>query len=124
MKLAITSGDGNPASPFSPRFGRSNYFLFVDSTVEESGDGEWTARENPAADAHGGAGPQAVKFLADHQVDAVISGRFGPKAFRALEEAGITPFAVEADTPEGLLAKFQDGKFTPAGAASGPGFHS
>ena len=123
MKLAITSGDGNPASPFSPRFGRCNYFLLVETGPADGQDGEWAVRENPAADAHGGAGPQAVKFLADHQVDAVISGRFGPKAFRALKQAGITPYAVEMDTPENLLDRFQDGKFSPAGAASGPGFH-
>lgn len=41
-----------------PRYGRADDFILVDSETKE-----WEAFANPAADTHGGAGPQVVQFI-------------------------------------------------------------
>ena len=51
MKLAISISGNKLDSPFDPRFGRAAAFCLV-----ESDTGAWTAHENPALSASGGAG--------------------------------------------------------------------
>ena len=80
MKIIITASSDKIDQPFNPRFGRAEYFILMDSETREA-----EAFTNPAINAHGGAGPQAVQFIAAHKLDAVICGRFGPNAFSALE---------------------------------------
>jgi predicted Fe-Mo cluster-binding NifX family protein len=74
-------------------------------------------------DARGGAGPQAVQFIASKKPDAVISGRFGPNAFTALEAAGIKAYIASNGTVSGVLEQFFAGKLSEIGEASGPGMH-
>ena len=118
MKIAISSHDGKLDSSFSLRFGRCDHFVFIDS---ESRD--WEAKPNPAAGARGGAGPRAVQFLSEQGVGATITGRYGPKAFTALEAAGIQAFEADDGTPEQLLEKFLAGELKQVHAASGPELH-
>lgn len=118
MKIAISSSDGKVDTPFSPRFGRCAYFIFFDT---ETGGAE--AAANPAADASGGAGATVVQFLADQNVDATITGRYGPTAYKALEAAGIKGYEAEAGTPEELLKKYLAGELNQVSSATGPGRH-
>ncbi len=118
MKVAISSYDGKTDSPFSPRFGRCDYFIFIDS---ESRD--WEAKRNPAADVRGGAGPRVVQFLSEYGVDATITGRYGPNAYTALEAAGIQAFEAGDGTPEQLIEKFLAGELKQVHAATGPERH-
>ena len=118
MKLAVSSQDGNFDTPFNARFGRCDYFVLIDTETRQ-----WEAKSNPAATARGGAGPQAVQFLANNDVDAVVSGRFGPNAYSALEAAGVDAYVADQGTPEELLDQFLAGELEQANAASGPGFH-
>ena len=82
MKIIITASSDQIDQPFNPRFGRAEYFILIDSETQK-----WESLSNPAMGAHGSAGPQAVQFIATHQPDVVISGRYGPNAFSALETA-------------------------------------
>ena len=118
MKLAITSSDGKMNSPFSARFGRCDYFLIIDTETRD-----WEAKPNPAASARGGAGPQAVQFLANNGVESVISGRFGPNAYSALQAGGMSALIAEEGTPEELVDQYLAGNLKKAQSASGPGFH-
>ncbi len=56
MKVLISASAPKLESSLDPRFGRAAYFLVVDSDTLE-----WTALENPAVHASGGAGIQAAQ---------------------------------------------------------------
>jgi len=118
MKLAISSNDGKFDTQFSSRFGRCEYFLFIDTETRA-----WEAKPNPAAAASGGAGAQVVQFLFDNAVDVTITGRYGPTAYTALEAAGIQGFEAAEGTPEELLNKFLAGELKQVKSATGPSRH-
>ena len=107
QKIAITvTQPGDLDMPMDSRFGRAPALLLVDPDTEEA-----VSMENEATCASHGAGPATASTLNDHQVTAVISGRYGPKAYEALQALGIEMWAA----PEGLtsreaLARFQNGE--------------
>ena len=118
MKIAISSHDGKIDTQFSARFGRCEYFVFIDSNTRD-----WEAFQNPAATAHGGSGALVAQFLSNHHVDATITGRYGPTAFSALETAGIMAYVADEGTPEGLVDQLLAGQLAQARSATGPSRH-
>lgn len=118
MNIIVTATSNKIDQPFSPRFGRADFFILFDSET-----GEWEALPNPAAGARGGAGPQAVQFIANKGAEVVISGRYGPSAFTALEAAGIKAYLAEDGTVSDVYAKFQDGILEESSSATGPSLH-
>ena len=85
MRVAVTSRGNSPLSLSDQRFGRAPFFLIHDST-----DNQWTTVENRGADESHGSGLAAAQVLIDLGVDAVVTGRCGPKASALLLEAGIS----------------------------------
>jgi predicted Fe-Mo cluster-binding NifX family protein len=78
------------------RFGRAEAFLVVDR-----GSGEVVETiDNASAGASHGAGTAAANAMKSGGVEAVISGRFGPKAFDALQALGIETWVA----PPGITA--------------------
>jgi predicted Fe-Mo cluster-binding NifX family protein len=118
MRIIITASSNKVDQPFNPRFGRADYFMQYDSDTQE-----WTAFKNPAVEARGGAGPQAVQFLDAKNSEIVISGRYGPSAFTALEAAGIKTYIASSGTVSQVLQQFLDGQLEQVGTATGPGMH-
>jgi predicted Fe-Mo cluster-binding NifX family protein len=118
MKIAISSNSGSPDQKFQSRFARCAYFAVFDQNQES-----WDSLKNPAVDSQGGAGPKVVQFLADNGIQTVISGRFGPHAFTALQAAGIEAYLAVQGSPEALVRAQQAGELTLASGASGPGRH-
>jgi predicted Fe-Mo cluster-binding NifX family protein len=90
MIVIISSQGGTLESKPNPHFGRSPFFIRYDVDKES-----WQAFENPAVNEPGGAGVSASQFAVDHQASAVISGRFGPNAYRVLNSAGIQMFVFD-----------------------------
>ena len=118
MKIIITANSDQIDQPFNPRFGRAAYFMLYNDETQE-----WKTLMNPAADARGGAGPQAVQFIANQGAEVIISGRYGPSAFTALEAAGIQAYIASNGTVSEVLQQYLDGQLEQVGEASGPGFH-
>ncbi len=118
MKVAISANQNTIKAQFSPRFGRCDFFVFVDSETRA-----WKAYTNPAASARGGAGPQAVQFIADKGANAIISGRYGPSAFSALEAAGLKAYLAEDGSVNEVLDKFLAGELEATSAATGKELH-
>ena len=118
MKIAITAGEPQFEAKLEPRFGRCAYFLIVDTETQD-----WKPIQNPAAEAMGGAGPQAAQFLADYDVEAIISGEFGPNAFTALETAGIRMYRSQVDDISTLFEKFLTDQLEPISGPTGPQRH-
>lgn len=84
-KIAITSEGPTLSDKVDPRFGRAAGFLVVDPETMEH---EYIDNGNSQAMAQG-AGLQAAENLAGAGVEIVLTGYVGPKAFRALDAAGI-----------------------------------
>ena len=85
MKIAISSQGADMTSRVDPRFGRAKYFIVVDTSNDETKVIENTQNLNAVQ----GAGIQAAQNVAREKVDIVVSGNLGPKAFTALNAAGI-----------------------------------
>ena len=118
MKLAITVTAPQIEASLDPRFGRGAYFIVINAETHE-----WHASPNPAGNAGGGAGAQAAQFVADLGAQAVVSGRFGPTAYTALDTAGVKMFTAQGGTADELLEEYLAGGLEPVSKASGPGFH-
>ncbi len=85
MRIAVSSQGADLTSKVDPRFGRAPYFLVFD-TGDDSFD---VVNNEQNVNAAQGAGIQAAENVAREKVDMIVSGNFGPKAFRALNAAGI-----------------------------------
>lgn len=118
MKIAISASGNTKESPFNPRFGRCDYFAFYDTDAEA-----WESFSNPAAGGRGGAGPQAAQFIVNQGVEVVISGRYGPNAFTALDTAGVTAYITTAETVVEAQEQFMAGNLELIRAPTGPELH-
>jgi len=118
MKIIITANGNSIDSPFSPRFGRCAYLIKIDTET-----GDWQAIENPASSASGGAGPLVVQAISQQNVEAVVTGRYGPNAFTALQAAGLRGFIAKGKTVRDVLEKFNAGELEEVFAATGEELH-
>lgn len=84
MKVAVTSTGPTIDDQVDPRFGRSPYFVVVDT---DSMEAEPLQNENAALG--GGAGIQSAQMISEQNVEALLTGNCGPNAFRTLQAAGI-----------------------------------
>ena len=105
MKVAITSSAKTLADPIDLHFGRAKFFLLADTET-----GKAIAHDN-AQNLHAaqGAGIQSAETVARLGAETVITGSVGPKAYRALQAAGIKIALVEAVCPgTEALRRFKD----------------
>lgn len=108
IAIAVASGAGLDAVA-DPRFGRAAAFVVTDAAGTES-----ETLANPNVEAAHGAGTGSAAMLARKEVAAVIAGEFGPKAYQALEAAGIAMWVAPAGkTARELLAQFNEGTLCP-----------
>jgi predicted Fe-Mo cluster-binding NifX family protein len=113
-RIAVTVTSPDPEAEVDPRFGRTPFFMLFDTRTQE-----WTPFANPALQAPGGAGVQAAQFLTDRRIEAVVSGAFGPNAFRALEAAGIAMYHFDSSgTCRQVVEAYQSGRLARASNAS------
>lgn len=82
---------------------RAPYFLFRDN-------GEDKIVENPAAQAQGGAGIQAAQFLADSNIDVLITVRCGENAAEVLKAADIQIYKSVNKAAADDLTAWESGK--------------
>ena len=88
-RVAIsTKADGGLEDVVSSIFGKANTFTVVD--IQDGTVKLVKVLKNPAASYKQGAGPTVVKMLADSDVNAVLSGEFGPGVSALLEQHHIT----------------------------------
>ena len=84
-------------------FARAPLFL-----IEEDGKSEF--KENPAAEAEGGAGLKAAQFLLDEEVDRLITVRCGENAAKVLKAAEIEIYKSLKVSAEENLKLLHEGK--------------
>ena len=94
-RVVVSAVDGSGlGAAMDPRFGRAPFFVVVDLG---SGEALKVVENRAAGDAHG-AGIAAARQISELGAQAVIAGRFGPKAGDALRALGVELWSA----PEGL----------------------
>jgi predicted Fe-Mo cluster-binding NifX family protein len=104
IAISVTREAEGMEAPMDGRFGRAEAFLVVDRDT-----GELVEKiDNVSAGASHGAGTAAANTMKSEGVDAVISGRFGPKAFDALQALGIETWVAPAGITAGEALRMLD----------------
>ena len=106
MKIAISAKGLELTSEVDKRFGRAEFFVIIDS--ENRGD--FYGIENEAKNALGGAGGEAVRILAKENVEIILTGEVGPKAFQALDGFEIKAFRGVNGTVQNAIDDWNEGK--------------
>ncbi|MBN2199416.1 MAG: NifB/NifX family molybdenum-iron cluster-binding protein [Candidatus Aminicenantes bacterium] len=112
MKVAVSASSPGLENPVDPRFGRCPYYLVVDTETMD-----YETVENPFLSAFGGAGIQAAQFVAENNVDAVLTGSCGPNAYQTLTAAGIKVIVGVSGTISDAVRRYASGALR---AADGP----
>jgi len=119
MKVIVTTTAADLDAAVDRRFGRGAYFLLVDTD-----SWAWEGHLNAGVNAAGGAGTLAAQFAAKQQVEAVLSGDFGPNAYTALAAAGIRMYLLGASrTARDAIALFKAGLLQQVNGATAAGHH-
>ncbi len=117
MKIAVTSTGTELASNIDPRFGRAAYFIIVNPNTME-----YEVVENKQAlNLPKGAGIQDSQTIVDRNVDVLITGYCGPKAFQVLNKAGIKILFGAQGRVIDAVQQHKNGEQTPSQKASVPG---
>jgi len=118
MKICVTAQRDNLDAQVDPRFGRCQYFIFVDTDTLQ-----FEAVENPSADVMGGAGVVSGQLVAGKQVKAVLTGNVGPNAFQTLQAAGIDIITGASGSVKEAVEKYGKGELKSTGDPTvGPKF--
>lgn len=115
-KIAITSEGPSLDDRVDPRFGRAAGFVIVDTETMEV----VTYVDNGSSQAMAqGAGIQAAENVANAGAKVLLTGYVGPKAFEALQAAGIgIGQDVDGMTVREAAEKFKAGTVTMAASAN------
>src|SRR4030042_4399291 len=113
MKICLSSAGPGLDSEMDPRFGRCQYFLFIDSDTNA-----FEAVENPNLGASGGGGIQSAQLVSNKGVEVLLTGQVGPNAFTTLQAAGIKILIGASGKVREVLEKYQKGQISSS--AQGP----
>lgn len=106
MKIAVSAAGTDLNAQVDPRFGRCQYFIFVDPDTME-----FEAMENSGATSGGGAGIATGQFVAGKGAGAVLTGNCGPNAFDVLQAAGIKVMTGVTGTVQDAIEAYKSGKY-------------
>ncbi|NOR82869.1 MAG: dinitrogenase iron-molybdenum cofactor biosynthesis protein [Ardenticatenales bacterium] len=119
MKIVISTSTNSLDGPFDRRFGRAPFLSIMNTET-----GSWEACANPGMGAAGGAGMLASQFVVEQDVQAAISGGYGPNAYMTLSAADIQMYLAPAGkelTGLEVLDLYRQGKLEQAAFPTEPG---
>ena len=105
MKICITSEGNSLDSKVDRRFGRCQYFIFVDTDTME-----FEAVENQNVSGMGGVGVQSGQLVAQEQSKVVLTGKVGPNASQTLQAAGIDVVLDVSGSVKDAIERFKNGE--------------
>ena len=107
MKIAISSSGKNLTDKVSEIFARCPYFIIAE--IENEKIQKVETIENKSANQLGQAGISAAQLMAEKNVNAIITGNVGPRAFDVLKQFNIEIYQGEGKVKE-VIEKFIEGK--------------
>ncbi len=117
MKICVTSNGPTMDASVDPRFGRCQYFVFVDSETME-----YEAMPNPSIGASSGAGIQAAQTVADKGASVVITGQVGPNAIQTLGATNISVVTGASGTISDAIEQYKSGGLQQSGSPTVPAY--
>lgn len=113
MKIAITSSGKDLDSQLDLRFGRAKGFI-----IYETNDEKFEFVDNiQNLEASQGAGIQAAQNVINKDVEAVITGHCGPKAFKLLSTSDVKIYTTSEGKISEIIEKFKKGELLEASSA-------
>jgi len=113
VRVALSTSGQDLDGPLDSRFGRAARFLVVDTETKAVE----VVDNHCSLNAAQGAGIQAAETVARAEVQAVVTGHCGPKAFRVLSAAGIKVYLSTAATVRAALAELDAGRLSESTGA-------
>lgn len=113
MLIAISSSENSLDSSVDLRFGRARGFVIY-NTDNDSFEYIDNVQNLEASQ---GAGIQAAQNVVNKDVNAVITGHCGPKAFKVLSTSGVKIYTVGEGNIKDLIEKFKKGELQEADSA-------
>jgi predicted Fe-Mo cluster-binding NifX family protein len=108
MKVAISTWGPTLDDLVDERFGRAEYLLLVDESLEVE-----VVDNTMNRDALQGAGLGAAEKVVEGGATAVITGHLGPKAFNALQAAGVAGYSGTGMTARDAFESLRAGRLQP-----------
>lgn len=119
MKIAISATEGSLGGQIDQRFGRAAWLLVIET---ETGELLEAINNSTGKEAAQGAGISAAALVADKGVQALLTGRVGPKAVPVLEKANVQIINDTSGSVRDVVANFSElAQAIPSAAASQPG---
>jgi predicted Fe-Mo cluster-binding NifX family protein len=113
MKIVVSAGGPGLEAQIDPRFGRAAGFVVFDTQTRKFEQVDNRQSLNAAQ----GAGIQAAEAVSRLGAECLITGHCGPKAYRALQAAGIRVYTGATGTVGEAIAALEQGRLQPASAA-------
>ncbi len=110
MKICVSATAGNLDGNVDSRFGRSPYFVIVDSETMD-----YTVVSNYSSEAAHGAGIQAAQIVVNLGVKVVLTGNVGPNAFSVLSETGIKIVTGVSGSIRNVIEEYKNGQLKEVG---------
>lgn len=120
MKVLVTTTGRTLDAQIDPRFGRATLFAIVDLETNQL----QVVGNEEARQATQGAGIQAAALASRLGVSVVITGHCGPKAFTALQAAGIEVVSGAEGTVAQSVNDYRAGRLKAASGADVTGHWS
>jgi predicted Fe-Mo cluster-binding NifX family protein len=108
LKICLTSEGNNLEANMDQRFGRCQYFIFLDTDTME-----YEAVQNENVSGMGGVGIQSGQLIAEKEVKVVLTGKVGPNASQTLQAAGIDVILDVSGSVKGALERYKKGELKP-----------
>jgi len=118
MKICVTALSASLDSPVDPHFGRCLYFVIVDADSME-----FDSVRNTTTSASSGAGVQAADLIITRDIDALITGSVGAKAFSMLTAKNIDVLPFIEGTVADAIQAYKDNILKKLETSNSPGAH-
>lgn len=113
MRVAITARGPGLEFGVDESYGRAYWIMIVDTAT-----GDIDALDNSEIrNVLQGAGEKVGHWLADLDIDVVLTGKIGPKALRQLQENNIHIYHGACGSVAEALSDWKNGRLEPAGVA-------
>jgi predicted Fe-Mo cluster-binding NifX family protein len=107
MKIAISASGKSLENNVSEIFARCPYFIIVE--IKDGKIDKTEIVENESVNQMGGAGISVAQLMAEKDVNTVITGNVGPRAFDILRQFGVEVYQGQGKVKD-AIEKFLEGK--------------